>query len=133
MKRGKPLERRTPLRRGKRLSPKRKRARRSHAVKDEARKAFVRTLPCHARGLGEYTGYPCLGDIEPHHASDDRGLGQKCSDEFVIPLCHGHHRQLEDLNGAFKRFNRATLRAWQDEAIKWTQWAYEAAQARGAA
>jgi hypothetical protein len=35
---------------------------------------------------------PC----EPHHLrfTQDRALGRKVSDEFTVPLCRGHHREL---------------------------------------
>jgi hypothetical protein len=35
---------------------------------------------------------PC----DPHHLrfAQARGLGQKVSDEFTVPLCRAHHREL---------------------------------------
>ena len=33
---------------------------------------------------------------DPHHLrfAQPRGLGQKVSDEFTVPLCRAHHREL---------------------------------------
>jgi hypothetical protein len=57
---------------------------------------------------------PCLvcGRVpsEPHHLrfSEPRALGRKVSDEFTVPLCRAHHRELH---------NRGNERAWW-EALK---------------
>ena len=47
---------------------------------------------------------PCLicgrQPSDPHHVrfAQSRALGRKVSDEFVVPLCRGHHREIH-LNG----------------------------------
>jgi hypothetical protein len=48
---------------------------------------FVAQQPCLLCGRE-----PC----DPHHLkfAQDRGLGQKVSDEFTVPLCRAHHREL---------------------------------------
>jgi|HubBroStandDraft_6_1064221.scaffolds.fasta_scaffold68459_1 hypothetical protein len=44
--------------------------------------------------------HPCLlcarRPVDPHHVrfAQKRALGRKVSDEFVVPLCRGHHREL---------------------------------------
>jgi hypothetical protein len=54
---------------------------------------------------------PCLvcGRVpsEPHHLrfAEPRALGRKVSDEFTVPLCRAHHRELH---------NRGNERAWWD-------------------
>jgi hypothetical protein len=46
------------------------------------------------------TKQPCLicarTPSDPHHLrfAQHRGLGQKVSDEFTVPLCRGHHREI---------------------------------------
>ena len=46
------------------------------------------------------TKQPCLvcgrRPSDPHHLrfAQDRALGRKVSDEFVVPLCRGHHREV---------------------------------------
>jgi hypothetical protein len=45
-------------------------------------------------------GHPCLicgrHPADPHHLrfAQSRALGRKVSDEFTVPLCRGHHREL---------------------------------------
>ena len=45
-------------------------------------------------------GHPCLicgrHPADPHHLrfAQSRALGRKVSDEFTVPLCRGHHREV---------------------------------------
>jgi hypothetical protein len=45
-------------------------------------------------------GHPCLicgrHPADPHHLrfTQSRALGRKVSDEFTVPLCRGHHREI---------------------------------------
>lgn len=48
-----------------------------------------------------------------HHHTAHRGLGQRSSDLYAMPLCHGHHMQLHSLSGPFRGFTKERLRAWQ--------------------
>ena len=58
---------------------------------------FVRSL---GRNLRFVAKQPCLvcgrQPCDPHHLrfAQARGLGQKVSDEFTVPLCRAHHREL---------------------------------------
>jgi hypothetical protein len=38
---------------------------------------------------------------DPHHLrfAQNRAIGQKVSDEFTVPLCRGHHRELHRSGG----------------------------------
>jgi hypothetical protein len=56
-------------------------------LRDKAHPKFVATQPCLICGR-----QPC----DPHHLrfAQPRALGLKVSDEFTVPLCRGHHRQL---------------------------------------
>ena len=58
---------------------------RRHRNKDHLR--FVAKQPCLICGR-----QPC----DAHHLrfAQSRGLGLKVSDEFTVPLCRGHHREL---------------------------------------
>ena len=76
---------------------------------------------------------------DPHHLrfAQPRALGMKVSDEFTVPLCRGHHRQLHQAGNEItwlrsrspKRFgNRRTpnlrlliLRYWAGQLTKRTQ------------
>jgi hypothetical protein len=56
-------------------------------LRDKGHLRFVASQPCLVCGR-----QPC----DPHHLrfSQPRALGLKVSDEFTVPLCRGHHRQL---------------------------------------
>jgi hypothetical protein len=55
--------------------------------RDKAHLRFVAAQPCLVCGR-----QPC----DPHHLrfAQPRAIGLKVSDEFTVPLCRGHHRQL---------------------------------------
>ena len=56
-------------------------------LRDKAHLKFVASQPCLVCGR-----QPC----DPHHVrfAQPRAIGLKVSDEFTVPLCRGHHRQL---------------------------------------
>ena len=56
-------------------------------LRDKQHLRFVAGQPCLVCGRE-----PC----DPHHLrfAQLRGLGQKVSDEFTVPLCRAHHREL---------------------------------------
>jgi hypothetical protein len=56
-------------------------------LRDKAHLKFVASQPCLVCGR-----HPS----DPHHLrfAQPRALGLKVSDEFTVPLCRGHHRQL---------------------------------------
>ena len=56
-------------------------------LRDNQHLRFVAKQPCLVCGRE-----PC----DPHHLrfAQPRGLGQKVSDEFTVPLCRAHHREL---------------------------------------
>src|SRR5262249_49920250 len=56
-------------------------------LRDRAHLKFVATQPCLICGRQP---------SDPHHLrfAQPRALGLKVSDEFTVPLCRGHHRQL---------------------------------------
>jgi hypothetical protein len=56
-------------------------------VRDKAHLRFVSKQSCPI-----CVRHPC----DPHHLrfAQSRGLGQKVSDEFTVPLCRAHHREL---------------------------------------
>jgi len=56
-------------------------------LRDKAHLRFVAHQPCLLCGR-----LPC----DPHHLrfAQSRGLGLKVSDEFTVPLCRAHHREL---------------------------------------
>ena len=56
-------------------------------IRDRAHLDFVASQPCLICGR-----QPC----DPHHLrfAQPRAIGMKVSDEFTVPLCRGHHREL---------------------------------------
>jgi len=56
-------------------------------LRDKGHLKFVASQPCLICGRQP---------TDPHHLrfAQPRGLGLKVSDEFTVPLCRGHHRQL---------------------------------------
>lgn len=56
-------------------------------LRDKAHMKFVVSQPCVICGR-----QPC----DPHHLrfTQPRAIGLKVSDEFTVPLCRGHHREL---------------------------------------
>ena len=58
-------------------------------LRDKAHLKFIASQPCVVCGR-----HPS----DPHHLrfAQPRALGMKVSDEFTVPLCRGHHRQLHE-------------------------------------
>jgi len=67
--------------------------------RDKAHLQYVTSKPCLVCGRT-----PC----DAHHLrfAEPRALGRKVSDEFTVPLCRTHHRQVHD---------RGDERAWWEE------------------
>jgi hypothetical protein len=59
-------------------------------LRDKAHLRFVATQPCLVCGRQP---------SDPHHLrfAQPRAIGMKVSDEFTVPLCRGHHRQLHQV------------------------------------
>ncbi len=59
-------------------------------LRDKAHLKFVASQPCLVCGRQP---------SDPHHLrfSQPRAIGMKVSDEFTVPLCRGHHRQLHQV------------------------------------
>ena len=84
------------------------------AGEDKLYTKWIKGLPCRM----------CAGrPVDPHHPTHLRHGGEgarRAHDRNAIPLCSGLkgcHRQLHDLTGPFKGWNRDRLRAWQNEQI----------------
>ena len=56
-------------------------------IRDKNHLRFVSTQPCLIRGRTP---------ADPHHLrfAQSRALSRKVSDEFIVPLCRGHHRDV---------------------------------------
>ena len=75
---------RTPLKRKSRLVTRRKTPRTKAGVSEPDYLDHVRRQPCAVPGCTDKR-------VEAHHYGR-RGLGQKCGDDEVTPLCGTHHR-----------------------------------------
>jgi hypothetical protein len=72
-------------------------------LRDKAHLKFVASQPCLICGRQP---------SDPHHLrfAQPRGIGLKVSDEFTVPLCLGHHRQLHQAGNE--------VGWWEDHKIK---------------
>lgn len=126
MKRSGPLKRRAPLRRT-RFKRKPRSTRYSRRERDFERLRFVKTLPCYIISEWPNPHYPateCEGEIEADHQGA-RGLGQKCPDSEVAPLCSRHHRERTDHTGSFKFATKEQVRAWRARAMAYAKQLWE--------
>jgi hypothetical protein len=74
-------------------------------LRDKAHLKFVASQPCLVCGRQP---------SDPHHVrfAQPRAIGLKVSDEFTVPLCRGHHRQLHQAGNEviwWERFNITPL------------------------
>ncbi len=125
-----PLQRKTPLQRTgslKRTAIKRKPARRIAAR--AALKPYlgrVAQLPC-AGELGiELAGrgwreHYCEGPVQVAHLGVKPGMGMKCPDDEVGPLCMGLHQDYDQHKGPFRGLGRDERREWADGVIARTR------------
>jgi hypothetical protein len=72
-------------------------------LRDKAHLKFVATQPCLVCGRQP---------TDPHHLrfAQPRALGMKVSDEFTVPLCRGHHRELHQTSNE--------VAWWENRSIK---------------
>ena len=86
--------------------------------RDKAHLKFVASQPCLLCGRQP---------SDPHHLrfAQPRALGLKVSDEFTVPLCRGHHRQLHQAGDEEAWWNNLDINAleiakglWQESRMK---------------
>ena len=73
-------------------------------LRDKAHLKFVASQPCLVCGRQP---------SDPHHLrfAQPRAIGLKVSDEFTVPLCRGHHRQLHQAGNE--------VAWWEDLQMPW--------------
>jgi hypothetical protein len=70
---------------------------------------------------------PCLicgrQPSDPHHLrfAQPRALGLKVSDEFTVPLCRGHHRQLHQAGDEVAWWGKSQINALEMAQHLWEQ------------
>ncbi len=115
LKRSAAPQRKTAPRRSGRIKPKKRSAAEYARIYHSAERVeFVKSLPCAACGLEEFSG-------NAHVAGD--GIGRKSDYTKIIPLCPWCHRRQHDIGaGSFaikfqldlRALAAATQRAWLD-------------------
>ena len=77
--------------------------------------------------LGFVASQPCLicgrQPSDPHHLrfAQPRALGLKVSDEFTVPLCRGHHRQLHQAGDEVAWWGKLQINALEMAKTLWEQ------------
>src|SRR4029079_5667567 len=82
-------------------------------LRDKQHLRFVAQQPCLVCGR-----QPC----DPHHLrfAQTRGLAQKVSDEFTVPLCRAHHRELHRAGKEREWWLRIGLEPLESARSLWT-------------
>jgi hypothetical protein len=80
--------------------------------RDRQHLRFIIKQPCLVCGR-----QPC----DPHHLrfAQARGLGQKVSDEFTVPLCRAHHRELHRAGTEVEWWSRLGIEPLQTARTLW--------------
>ena len=83
-------------------------------IRDKAHLRFVASQPCLICGRQP---------SDPHHLrfSQPRALGLKVSDEFTVPLCRGHHRQLHQAGNEVAWWGKLQINALEMAQHLWGQ------------
>lgn len=83
-------------------------------LRDKAHLKFVASQPCLVCGRQP---------SDPHHLrfAQPRAIGLKVSDEFTVPLCRGHHRQLHQAGDEIAWWKTANIDALTVAKALWEQ------------
>jgi hypothetical protein len=83
-------------------------------LRDKAHLRFVASQPCLVCGRQP---------SDPHHLrfAQPRALGLKVSDEFTVPLCRGHHRQLHQVGNEITWWENLKINALPIARELWEQ------------
>ncbi len=98
--------------------------------RDEAFKAFVRTLRCiHPEPTDPCDGLP----IQASHTGEDKGGSMKASDFSCLPQCPRHHTDWDQRRGVFTGWSREQRQAWAARESLWVVARWELAIKRSVA
>jgi hypothetical protein len=83
-------------------------------IRDKAHLKFVASQPCIVCGRQP---------SDPHHLrfAQPRAIGLKVSDEFTVPLCRVHHRQLHQAGNEVAWWKRLQIDALEIAGGLWAQ------------
>jgi hypothetical protein len=87
---------------------------REQRLRDKVHLKFVSSQPCLICGRQP---------SDPHHLrfAQPRALGLKVSDEFTVPLCRGHHRQLHQAGNEVAWWETLNINALETAKHLWEQ------------
>ncbi len=78
----------------------------------------LRGYDCAASDFALALNDPCSLELDIHHDTGRRGMGQKSSDERTFPLCHKHHMDFHAARGIFRDWDKVRRHAWQDRQVE---------------
>ena len=83
-------------------------------LRDKAHLKFVASQPCLICGRQP---------SDPHHLrfAQPRAIGLKVSDQFTVPLCRGHHRQLHQAGNEVAWWEDLQINALETARDLWEQ------------
>ena len=83
-------------------------------LRDKAHLKFVASQPCLVCGRQP---------SDPHHLrfAQPRAIGLKVSDEFTVPLCRGHHRQLHQAGNEVAWWEKLNIKPLEVAKGLWEQ------------
>jgi hypothetical protein len=83
-------------------------------LRDKAHLKFVASQPCLVCGRQP---------SDPHHVrfAQPRALGMKVSDEFTVPLCRGHHRELHQVGNEIQWWENLKIDPLGIAKVLWQQ------------
>jgi hypothetical protein len=83
-------------------------------LRDKAHLRFVASQPCLVCGRQP---------SDPHHLrfAQPRALGMKVSDEFTVPLCRGHHRELHQAGNEVVWWEKREIKPLEVAKALWDQ------------
>jgi hypothetical protein len=93
-------------------------------LRDKNHLKFVASQPCLVCGRQP---------SDPHHVrfAQPRAIGLKVSDEFTVPLCRGHHRQLHQAGNETTWWQERKINALETAKALWEQTHPRSAPAKG--
>jgi DNA recombination protein Rad52 len=83
-------------------------------LRDKNHLKFVASQPCLICGRQP---------SDPHHLrfAQPRAIGMKVSDEFTVPLCRGHHRQLHQAGNELNWWEKVNIKPLETAKVLWQQ------------
>ena len=83
-------------------------------LRDKAHLKFVAAQPCLVCGRQP---------SDPHHLrfAQPRAIGLKVSDEFTVPLCRGHHRQLHQAGNELNWWGNLSIKPLEIAKTLWDE------------